>query len=96
MSVESKLKERNKKREELKSIEDNIKQNIRDKFSELGIGVQEVNIESAMIEFDVIVSNTVNQEQIMEIETQFDSIKFSAVKPINSDRYGSVMQIYFN
>lgn len=96
MNIESSLKDRNEAHQEVKSIESEIKQDIKDKCNELGIDIKKVNLESKGIEFDIIVDKMVDKKQLMELENVLDNLEFSAFTPRMSERYGAVIVVFFD
>lgn len=95
MSIESKLEKRNKVRDEVKSIETEIKDDIKSKFKSVGIDIESVNIESSVTEFNIVVEESVEKNQITSIEDRLDSFEFSMIKPKISKRDNPVTVIYF-
>jgi hypothetical protein len=96
MGLEAEFKEINAVKEEINTIENDIKENIKQKFEDSGIEVKDINIQSDLVEFDVFIDKMVEKEQLKEVENKFDDVEFSAITPRMSDRYGSIVVVFFN
>lgn len=93
-TVKSKIEERIELNNKIDKIEDEISDDVREKFENYGIKVENVIIESSLIEFEVQLSSMIDRDRLHNIENEIDYFEFTSIMPKNeSDK--PVLSIFF-
>lgn len=91
MSIRQKFNEKNTLKKELDDVKNELKQDIREKFDNVGLTVKNIDTVSDNPEFKVSVSKTIDRKQLDELDECFENFHYCAVSP--SEDY--VIEIFY-
>lgn len=93
-TVKSKIKEKIELKNKINEIEDEISDDVREKFEDYGIKVENVIIESSLIEFEVQLSSMIDRDYLHNIENEIEYFEFTSIMPKNESGK-PVLSIFF-